>query len=392
MAYFNPRKRTEVVVDASPVGLGAVHLQEQHHQEWTPVAYASRALSAVETRYAQIEREALAIRWACKHFHLYVYGHEFQVVTDHKPLVSLFAGSMRLAPPRIKRWAVLLQPYRFNVIYRTGVNNPADYMSRHPSSKSPEGSHEQDEERTEVFMSMVVESSCPNALTATEIGKATETDRVLTHIREALENRSWKHFLGRTRALSPDEKTAMQGMWRAQDELSIGGKGLVLRGRRIVLPQSLWSRVVELAHQSHEGAAKTKARLRAKVWFPGMDAQVDALIGKCHSCLITSCEPRGCPVITEPPSHKPWAKLSMDFGTFPDGRLTAVIIDTYNKFPVVEVLASTSFENVRPMLDQHSRCLASLKKSEPTMVPPFQGQEFKTYLDGLVIRHRRIMP
>ncbi|KAJ1096490.1 hypothetical protein NDU88_001630, partial [Pleurodeles waltl] len=78
MAYFNPHRRTEVVVDASPVGLGAVLLQEQNPQEWVPVAYASRALSSVETRYAQIEREALAIRWACKHFHLYLYGQESQ--------------------------------------------------------------------------------------------------------------------------------------------------------------------------------------------------------------------------------------------------------------------------------------------------------------------------
>ncbi|KAJ1119863.1 hypothetical protein NDU88_008048 [Pleurodeles waltl] len=156
MAYFNPGRKTEVVVDASPVGLGAVLLQEQRHQEWVPVAYASRALSTVESRYAQIEREALAIRWACRHFHLYLYGHEFQVVTDHKPLVPLFAGSPRLAPPRIERWAVLLQPYRFTVVYRPGVNNPADYLSRHPPPKVFDDHQERDEENTELFVSMVV--------------------------------------------------------------------------------------------------------------------------------------------------------------------------------------------------------------------------------------------
>lgn len=61
MAYFHPRRRTELVVDASPVGLGAVLLQEPSPEVWRPVAYASKALTDTMTRYAQIEREALSI-------------------------------------------------------------------------------------------------------------------------------------------------------------------------------------------------------------------------------------------------------------------------------------------------------------------------------------------
>ncbi|KAJ1156950.1 hypothetical protein NDU88_009666, partial [Pleurodeles waltl] len=95
-------------------------------------------------------------------------------------------------------------------------------------------------------------------------------DSTLTQVKEALDHRKWKLFLEKTNVANHECKAAMQGMWKVQDELSTDGQGLILRGRRIVLPQSLWAKVVELAHQGHQGAAKTKARLRAKVWFPGM--------------------------------------------------------------------------------------------------------------------------
>ena len=98
------------------------------------VSYVSRALTPVETRYSQNEREALAIVWACAKFHLYLYGTEFRVITDHKPLERLFNDPSSKQPARIERWFLKLQPYKFQVEYRPGAQNPADYISRHPNS------------------------------------------------------------------------------------------------------------------------------------------------------------------------------------------------------------------------------------------------------------------
>ena len=55
MIYFDPHWQSEVIVDASPVGLGAILLQEVKDGVWHPVAYASRALTDTELRYAHIE-------------------------------------------------------------------------------------------------------------------------------------------------------------------------------------------------------------------------------------------------------------------------------------------------------------------------------------------------
>ena len=77
--------KTRIVADASPVGLGAVLIQLQG-VEWRVIAYASRGLTDVERRYSQTEREGLALVWACERFKMYIFGGNFELETDHKPL------------------------------------------------------------------------------------------------------------------------------------------------------------------------------------------------------------------------------------------------------------------------------------------------------------------
>ena len=72
LVYYNLAANTELIIDASPHGLGAVLAQEQTDGQFKPVRYASRSLDDTETRYSQTEREALGARWACEHFHYYI--------------------------------------------------------------------------------------------------------------------------------------------------------------------------------------------------------------------------------------------------------------------------------------------------------------------------------
>ena len=133
LGYFDPKKPTSIFVNGSPIGRGAVLTQEQESsKEVTPLHYASCPLTPTQARYPQIDREALSIYWAVKHFHLFMYGKEFKVITDHKPLVSFFSNPSSKPSARIERWLLELQQYRFTVEYRPGSSNPADYASRHP--------------------------------------------------------------------------------------------------------------------------------------------------------------------------------------------------------------------------------------------------------------------
>ncbi len=101
-------------------------------QNGQPVAYASRALTEAETQYVQIEKELLAIVFACEHFEYYVYGREdVNVETDHQPLVPIVLKPLNKAPNRLQRMLLRLQNFNLKVVYKKGQDVfLADTLSR----------------------------------------------------------------------------------------------------------------------------------------------------------------------------------------------------------------------------------------------------------------------
>jgi hypothetical protein len=81
-------KEMQLAVDSSSTGLGAV-LMQSHEGQLCPVLYLSRKLKPAETRYSAVERECLAVVWAVKSLHPYLYGREFVLLSDHQPLSYL---------------------------------------------------------------------------------------------------------------------------------------------------------------------------------------------------------------------------------------------------------------------------------------------------------------
>ena len=88
LALYDTEAPTKLSADASSYGLGAV-LMEKTEGGWRPVAYARRSLTETERRYAQIEKEALAITWSCEKFSDSVLGKEIVIETDHKLVLLL---------------------------------------------------------------------------------------------------------------------------------------------------------------------------------------------------------------------------------------------------------------------------------------------------------------
>ena len=127
LPYFNPKSSTTLQTDASKKGLGAVILQDSR-----PVMFASQALTGAEKNYQNLERECLAMIWGMEKFHYFLYGKQFTLKTDQKPLVSIYKKHMMEISPRIQRLIVRSFPYQpFNVHYRKGKDIPlADALSR----------------------------------------------------------------------------------------------------------------------------------------------------------------------------------------------------------------------------------------------------------------------
>ena len=124
------------VTDASPYGIGSIleHVirengVEVHH----PIAFYSRSLSGAEKKYAQIEREALAIISSVRHWSHFLLGRKFSLVTDHKPLVHIFSPDATLPKytlGRLARWSLFLSDYDYDVTYVPTTDMPADFLSR----------------------------------------------------------------------------------------------------------------------------------------------------------------------------------------------------------------------------------------------------------------------
>ena len=125
LALYDPNRETIISADASSYGLGAVMLQKQPDGSFKPVAFISRALTPAETRYAQIEKEALAFTWACERLSDYLVGLQFHIHTDHKPLVPLFTSKyLDELPIRVQRFRLRMMRYTFTISHVPGTKLP----------------------------------------------------------------------------------------------------------------------------------------------------------------------------------------------------------------------------------------------------------------------------
>ena len=128
LTYPDTTKPYVLHTDASDKAVGAILTQEQDGQDKV-IAYLSHQLSAVQRRWAAIEREAYAVVYALDHLKEYLWGAQFVIYTDHKPLTSLFRSEIRNT--KIQRWAVQISEFGAPIMYRPGKHNVrADMLSR----------------------------------------------------------------------------------------------------------------------------------------------------------------------------------------------------------------------------------------------------------------------
>ena len=160
LAQYSPEHETMVSADASSYGLGGVLTQKQQDGEWNPVVFISRSLTKAESRYAQIEKEALAVTWACERLRGYISGLDFTIRTDHKPLITLLKSRpLDDLPPRIIRFRLRLLRFSFNIIHVPGKNLiTADALSRAPLPATATEAEQDLEKECKAYLDSIVES------------------------------------------------------------------------------------------------------------------------------------------------------------------------------------------------------------------------------------------
>ena len=136
LVHFDPNKELILACDASSYGVGTILSHKMSDGTERPIAFASRTLSSAEKNYSQLEKEGLACIFGVKRFHLYLYGRNFTIVTDHKPLLQLFdpqRGIPMQVSGRIQRWIMTLAVYKYKLVFKkTEEHGNADALSRLP--------------------------------------------------------------------------------------------------------------------------------------------------------------------------------------------------------------------------------------------------------------------
>ena len=182
-------------------------------------------------------------------------------------------------------------------------------------------------------------------------------------------------------------------MKKISSELCVLQNGIVMRGDRIVIPAVLRQNIVNLAHEGHMGVVKTKALIRTKVWFPGIDEMVENTVKDCPLCNVVLPDKRMHPLKMSTLPAGPWLSVSADFlGPFSNGYYCLVVIDDFSRFPIVETISSTSARTLVPMLDKifSTHGVPEIFRSDNG--PPFQSFEIKKFCEQNGIRHRKITP
>ena len=249
-----------IETDASKDGLGACLLQKGH-----TVAYTSRSLTASKQNYAQIEKELMAIVFACEKFHQYVYGQPVKIVTDHKPLESLTKKNLNQVSPRLQRILLRLQRYSLDISYLPGPKMPVpDALSR---AYLPHESIDEDlQSDMEVLVHSLVKNLDLSVASKSLMQEATITDNCLMVLQQLTQS-GWPSERRRV----PE---AVRPCWNARDQVH-EAEGLMFLGEKSIVPDSMRQEMLSLLHESHQGIEKSKARAREVMYWPSMSRNVE---------------------------------------------------------------------------------------------------------------------
>ena len=258
-------------------------------------------------------------------------------------------------------------------MHMPGKTNPADVLSRLPL----EGQPNRERQIAEEYINYIASNAVSKTMSQTEIVTATKADPLLQMLRESLLSGKW---------LSIPELRPLLGP---------------LRAVRFQWSHSPWKEnhnsypamTLELAHEGHQGIVRTKQLLREKVWWPGIDHDVQETIQRCLSCQSMSPKSPPEPVRPSTMPRRPWEIVHVDpCGPFPSGESLLILVDACSRWPEVAILRSTTADAI---IKQLKRIFATHGLPETITSdngPQFVSKPFQDFLDIHGIRHRKVTP
>ena len=222
LPYFDRNKYTTLQTDASKKGFGTVILQDNK-----PIYFASRSLTPAEKNYQNLEQECMAAIWGMEKFHFYLYGKEFLLQTDQKPLTSIFKKHLVNVSPRVWRIAMHSWPYMFKTEWIPGKDNAiVDGLSR--VSPTPVNLIKSEIELP-IHQVNIIKATMEEE-DVHKLQQETASDPELQAMAKAISN-GWP-------TLHKQAHPILHPYWNYRDELSIDN-GILTKNQKIIIPKTL---------------------------------------------------------------------------------------------------------------------------------------------------------
>ena len=371
--HFDVNDATALYTDASPVGIGAVLTQQDKNLVRRIVAVASKTLTNTEKAYPQVQREALAIAWAVEKYFYYLLGLEepFTLYTDHDALKFLYksyksAGARAIS--RAEAWNLKLDMYNFKVGRVSSKENIADPLSRMIKQKDEAFEDETIDEKYifHVSNALADTSKTKLALSWRELQEATQKDDELQMIFKAIKSEvSWPKEIAKLEAFK---------------EEFFDCHGILVRAERIVVPNDLRKKALQIAHQSHPGITTMKTIIRQSLWWPGLSKDVENYVKSCKACVQVTKTKYVEVFVSSVMPNGPWQKLSVDFLTRPElDAEILVIVDYYSRYLVAIPIVTNNATLTIQALEQTFDVLGYPSSIKSDNGSPFQSAELERW-------------
>ena len=302
-----------IQVDASQIGLGAALLQDNK-----PIAFASKALTDAECRYANIEREVLAVVFRAERFCTYIYGWSFMITSDHKPLESISRKNLADTPAWPQCMMLCLQGYDLTIHYCPGkemvIPDTLSQFSPRPGPDLP--------------LDIAIHHACIMPTHKEAFQQAFINDPEMCAVANLIIT-GWPEDI-------KEVSHPLCLYWQHREILTIED-GPVLRGEALIIPPAKRERVLHQLHQFHQGITKSQLLACGSFFWPSINKAIKEVVCQCETCTRFQSQNAAAPLTPTPTPSCPSQMCATDIFML-EGVDHLVVGDFYLKVIFVQCL------------------------------------------------------